>query len=116
MEWSTSKIREIAAGANSFIVSFQSFQQVPEFKVYDNSGFQNDEPVPREPMYAKVGKSPLEERAPEPIPQQIDEINVEIRDTSPDSSPPPSPPPSLKDTPRLSEPAEEDYRIETEVM
>nr|XP_034314660.1 cadherin-87A isoform X2 [Crassostrea gigas] len=93
-----------------------SFQQVPEFKIYDNSGFQNDEPVPREPMYAKVGKGRLDERAPEPIPQQIEEINVEIRDASPDSSPPPSPPPSPKDTPRLSEPAEEDYRIETEVM
>lgn len=103
-------------GYNFFIVSFQSFQQVPEFKVYDNSGFQNDEPVPREPMYAKVGKGRLDERAPEPIPQQIDEINVEIRDASPDSSLPPSPPPSPKDTPRLSEPAEEDYRIETEVM
>lgn len=63
-------------------------------------------------MYAKVTKSPME-RAPEPLPQQVEEINVEIRDDSPESSPPDSP---KIETPRLSDPAEEDYRIEAEVM
>jgi hypothetical protein len=63
-------------------------------------------------MYAKVSKAPME-REPEPLPQQVEEINVEIREDSPQSSPPDSP---KVTTPRLSEPAEEDYRIEAEVM
>ncbi|XP_056018521.1 cadherin-87A-like [Ostrea edulis] len=89
-----------------------SFQQVEQFGAYDNRGYERTEPVHREPMYAKVTKSPME-RAPEPLPQQVEEINVEIRDDSPESSPPDSP---KIETPRLSDPAEEDYRIEAEVM
>lgn len=94
----------------------QSFQHVEHFNVYDNKGYEIDQPVPREPMYAKVGKTSMTNRAPEPIPQQAEEINVEIKDDSPDPSPSPSPPPSPKVTPRMSDPSDEDYRIETEVM
>nr|XP_022319460.1 cadherin-23-like isoform X1 [Crassostrea virginica] len=93
-----------------------SFQQVEHFNVYDNKRYEINEPVPREPMYAKVGKTSMTNRAPEPIPQQAEEINVEIKDDSPDPSPSPSPPPSPKVTPRMSDPSDEDYRIETEVM
>ncbi|XP_062622203.1 cadherin-87A-like [Saccostrea cucullata] len=90
-----------------------SFQQVDQFAAYDNRGYEPTEPAPREPMYAKVSKDPVS-RAPEPVPQQTEEINVILKDD--DDSPAASPPASPKETPRLLDPAEEDYRIETEVM
>ena len=81
--------------------------------MYDNKGYVQDD----QNMYAKVQKpSPASQRAPQPVPEPAIEvtqrIDVEIRDDSPDPSPPQTP----VESPRSDEPADEDFRIVTEVM